>query len=150
MVRGSLTRRRPPPDQPRDVGKHVGEEDVVAAKNVTLADSAAFKRGDVSGSDVIDMREIEPGVDKGRHASRCGLDDDAAGRRRPDVARTDRRRRVDDHRRQTIALDHRLDQTLGGNLAALVGADPLAVGERIVLCRERRRPVSFKVATLLV
>ena len=56
------------------------------------------------------------------------------------VGRTSRgpigRRRIDDHRRQTVALDHRLDQTLGRNLAALIGADPLAVGERIVLGRE--------------
>src|ERR1700722_14077011 len=85
-----LERRSPPPDEPCDVGKHVAEEDVVAAKNVTLSDSPAFKRGEVPGCDVIDMREIESGVDKGRHAPQCGLDDDAAGRRRPNVARTDR------------------------------------------------------------
>ena len=35
------------------------------------------------------------------------LDDDAAGRRRLDVARADRRRRIDDHRRQAVARDHR-------------------------------------------
>ena len=89
----------------------------------------------MAGRDVVDMREVEPGVDEGRHASRCGLDDDTAGRRRPHVARTDRRRRIDDDRRQSIALDHRLDQPLSRDLAALVGADPLAFGERTVLCR---------------
>ena len=90
MVRGSLTRGRSSPDKASDVGKHVAEENIVAAKNVTLADSPAFERGDMSGSDVVDMREIESGVDKSRHTARCGLDDDAAGRRRPDVARANR------------------------------------------------------------
>ena len=32
-----------------------------------------------------------------------------------------------------MALDHRRDQTLGRDLAALVGADPLAFGERGIL-----------------
>src|ERR1700722_13634454 len=73
--------RRSSSDQPCDVGKHIAEEDVVAAKNVTLSDSPAFKRGDVSGRYVIDMREVQTGVDKSRHAPRCSLNDDTPGRR---------------------------------------------------------------------
>ena len=133
-----LDRRRSPPDEASDVGQHVGEENVIAAKNIALADPAAVERGKMAGRDVVDMREVEPCFHKGRHTTRCRLDNDTAGRRRPHVARTDRRRRVDDDRRQSIALDHRLDQTLSRDLAALVGADPLAFGERTILCRGAR------------
>ena len=48
-----------------------------------------------------------------------------------------------------IALDHRLDQPLSRDLAALVGADPLAFRERTSSVAEPPS-VSFKVATLLV
>ena len=89
----------------------------------------------MAGRDVIDMREVEPRVHEARHPSRRRLDDDAAGRRRPHVARADGRRRVDDDRRQSIAPDHGLDQTLGRDFAALIGADPLAFGKRMVLGR---------------
>ena len=53
----------------------------------------------------------------------------ASRRRRAPVARTDRRRRIDDDRREAV-LDHGLDQPLGGDLALLIGADRLALGER--------------------
>ncbi len=75
------------------------------------------------------MNEIEAGIDEGRHAAGGRLDDHAAGRRRTPVTRADRRRRIDDDRRQAV-LDHGLDQPLGGDLALLIGADRLALGER--------------------
>ena len=105
------------------------------AENIALADPAPLERGDVTGRDVVDMREVEPRVHEARHSSRRRLDDDAAGRRRPHVARADGRGRIDDDRRQAIAPDHGLDQTLGRDFAALVGADPLVLGKRMVLGR---------------
>ena len=111
--------------------------DVLAAEDVALADPPALERGEMAGGDVVDMDEVEPGVDEGGHAPRRRLDDDAAGRRRPHVARADRRRRIDDHGRQPVAPDHRLDQALRRDLAALVGADRLAFGERTSSVAER-------------
>jgi len=80
--------------------------------------------------DVIDMDQVETGVDEGGDAPARRLDDNAAGRRRPHVARPDRGRRIDDHRGKRLVGDHRLDQPLGGDLAALVGADPLLGRQR--------------------
>ncbi len=74
---------------------------------------------------VVDMDEIEAGIEKARHAASRRLDDDAAGRRRLDVARPDRGRGVDDDRGERVTRDHGLDQPFRGDLAALVGADPL-------------------------
>ena len=127
--------RRPPSDEAGDVGEHIGKEDVLAAEDIALADPAALERGDVTRRDVIDMGEVQPGVDEGRHASRRGLDDDAACRRRPHVARADRRRRVDDDGRQPVPTDHGLDQTFGRDLAALIGADRRSLGQRMVFGR---------------
>ena len=82
------------------------------------------------------MDEIEAGVDIGRHPAARRLDEHAPGRRRPHVARTDRRRGIDDHRRQA-AFDHRLDEPLGGDLAALIGADALRFVEADALVGRR-------------
>src|ERR1700722_19888022 len=54
-----LERRRTPFDETSDVGEHIGKEDVLAAKDIAFADSATLERGDMTGRDVIDMREIE-------------------------------------------------------------------------------------------
>ena len=82
-------RRRTPSDQASDVGKHVGKQDVVAAKDVALADPPTVERGKMAGGDVVDMRQVEPCFYEGRHASRRSLDNDPASRRRPHIARTD-------------------------------------------------------------
>ena len=74
------------------------------------------------------MNEIEAGVDIGGHASARGLDEDAPGRGRAAVARADRRRGIDDDRRQPLP-DHRFDQPFGGDLAALIGAYRLILVE---------------------
>ena len=55
--------RRSAPDQTRDVGQHVGEQDVGAAENVTLADDAVERR-DVAIRDIVDVHEVETGIDK--------------------------------------------------------------------------------------
>ena len=75
------------------------------------------------------MDEIEAGIDEGRDAAGGRLDDQAPGWRGPSVTRTDRRRWIDDDRRQAV-IDHGLDQPLGGDLALLIGPDRLAFGER--------------------
>ncbi len=54
-----------------------------------------------------------------------GIDEDAAGRRRPDIARTDRGRRADDYRRQTAIGDQAPDFPLGEEFRFLVMADHL-------------------------
>jgi hypothetical protein len=79
--------------------------------------------------DVVDMHEVEAGVDEARNPAACSLDDDTPGRRRLDVARPDRRRRVDDNGWQTVAGNHGFDQPFRGDLAALVGADALDLGQ---------------------
>ena len=89
----------------------------------------------MTGGDVVDMREIQARIDESGDAARRRLDDDAPGRRGLHVARADRGRRIDDHGRQPVAPDHRLDQPLRGDLAPLVGADRFALGERIALGR---------------
>ena len=74
-------------------------------------------------------------------STKAGMRPDAASTmmRPVGVGRTSRgpigRRRIDDHGRQPVPPDHGLDQTLGRDLAALVGADRLVFGERTVLGR---------------
>ncbi len=49
------------------------------------------------------MDEVETGIQETRHTPARRLDDDAAGRRRLDIAGPDRRRRIDDDRWQRVA-----------------------------------------------
>ena len=79
--------------------------------------------------DVVDMHQIESGIDEGRNTAGGCLDDHASRRRGPAIARPDRGRRIDDHGRQAVP-DHPFNQSLGGNLAALIGADRFALGKR--------------------
>ena len=104
------------------IAEHVLQPDILAAEDVVLADAALLQRQQMAPCHVVDMHEIEAGVDEGRHAAIRRLHDDAPGRRRLHVARPDRRRRADDHRGQPVA-DHALDQAFGNQLASLVGAD---------------------------
>ena len=127
--------RRTAADHVGDFGQHIGQQHVLTAENVSLANHAALECGEVAFGDVIDVDEIESGIEKSGHTSARRFDDDAPGRRRLDVAGPDRRRGIDDHRRQRIVGDHGLDQPLGGDLAALVGADPLLHRERNCLVR---------------
>ena len=126
---GNAQPRRAPADQAGDVAEHVGKQHVLAAENVAPADGPVAQRCEMSVGDVVDMNKIEPGVDEARHAAARRLDDDAAGGRRAHVAGADRRRGIDDDGRQSIAGHHRLDQSFGGDLAALVGADTLLFRE---------------------
>ena len=127
--------RRSPAGKPRDLGKHIGERHVLAAENIAFADRAAFERRDMAFSDIVDMDQIEARIHEAGHAAARRFDDNTAGRRRPHVARPDRRRGIDDHRGKGIVGDHRLDQPFGGDLAALVGADPLVERQRHALIR---------------
>src|SRR5215475_8747160 len=106
-----------------DVSEHIGKDYVLAAEDIALPDATALQSGEVAGGHVIDMNEIKTAIYEARHAPAGGFDDDASGRRRPDVARADRRRGIDDDRRKPVTSHHRLHQSLGGDLAALVGAD---------------------------
>ena len=65
---------------------------------------------------VIDMHQVEAGIDEGRQlAVRC-LCDDAAGGRRLDVARADWRRWGDNHARQTLVRNPAFDFAFGQQL----------------------------------
>ncbi len=100
-----------------------GERHVLAAEDVALAHLPLPLGQEMPCCHVVDMDEIEAGIDEGRHAAGRGLDDHAPGRRRPAVARADRRRGIDDHRRQAVFLDHPPHRLLGEEFRALVGAD---------------------------
>ena len=93
---------RPPPDQPGDQREDLAERQVLAAQDVALADPAALEGQQVAGGDVVDVDHVEAGVDIGRHAPARRLQHHPPGRGRARVARADRRRRVDDHRRQAV------------------------------------------------
>ena len=73
--------------------------------------------------DILDMHDVEPGIDKSRHPALRRLDNQAAGRRWLDVARSDRRGRVDDDSRQRPLGDEIADDGLGLEFRALIGAD---------------------------
>jgi hypothetical protein len=79
---------------------------------------------------IVDMHEIEAGIDKRWHAPTCRFDNDAPCRSRPDVARADRGRWVDYYRREPGGFHHVFDHSLGYDLAPLVGTDSLILGER--------------------
>ena len=77
------------------------------------------------------MHHVEAGIDIGRHPAGGGIADHLAGRRRLDVARPDRRGRIDHHRRQPLLAHQVHHRPLGQELRALVGADEIRlVGRR--------------------
>ena len=63
--------RRPAADHGGDFGKQVAERDIVAAEDIALADPARFQRRQMARRDIVDMNEIEAGVDIGGHAARA-------------------------------------------------------------------------------
>jgi hypothetical protein len=105
----------------RDLAKKLREQHILAAENIMFAGRAKPQGGEMPACNIVDMHEIEPGVDKTRYAAGCRLDDDPACRRRFLVARPNRRRRMHDDGRQMIAADHCFDDPLGGNLALFIG-----------------------------
>src|SRR5579864_3260725 len=110
---------------------------VLAPENISLTYRALAQRCEMPRRDVVHMHEIEAGIDKARYAPACRLHNDAPSRGRPYVARPDGGRRVDDHHRQTGALRHVLDHSLGNDLALLIGADRAIFGERTAFVRWR-------------
>src|SRR5947209_17456300 len=70
--------------------------------------------------DIVDMHEIEPGVDETRNMAGRRLDNDPPGWRRLLVAGSNRRRRMHDNGWQIITGDHRFNDLLRGNLALLI------------------------------
>ena len=68
---GNAQPRRPAAHDTRDVGEHVGEQDVGAAEDVAFADRAAFERRDVAVGNVVDVDEIETGIDEIRASARA-------------------------------------------------------------------------------
>ncbi len=95
--------------------------------------------------DVVDMDDVEAGIDEGRHAARRRLDDHPSGRRRLHVARADRRRGIDDDGRQPGAgqlAHHLLGEELGALVVAQHGGDAAGrglVGGAAVAAKAERR-----------
>jgi len=137
---GEPQRRPAASDDVGDVREHGAETHVLPTQNIPLADSTASQGGEVSRGHVVDVREIEAGVHKSRHAAARAFDDDAPGRRRLHVARADRRRGIDDDGREPALPDHILDQAFGDDLAFLVGADGLALRQRTGFVGRRAVP----------
>ena len=101
-ARGSLTRGGLRPTKAAISASICAERDIVAAEDIALADPPRCQRRQMARRDIVDMDEIEAGVDIGRHASARRLDENAPGRRRPRIARADRRRGIDDDRRKAL------------------------------------------------
>ena len=73
--------------------------------------------------DIVDMHDVETGIDVARHTPSRGFEDQATGRCRLAVARPHRRRRIDDDRGQSLPGDQIADDFLRLEFRALVGAD---------------------------
>src|SRR6185436_6355990 len=133
-------RTRSPADMLRDDAEDPLQREVVSAQDVALAGHAELRGREMTGRHVVDVHEIQARVDERGHAPRRGVEQDAARRRRLDVARADRRRRID---RDDGKLDFRTalaDGLLGQELRALVVPDHVfdrhgrvLVGRRSVL-----------------
>ncbi len=108
-----LHQRRPPAGDPGDFDENVAKTEVLAAEDVAPADLPGLGGQQVAERDIVDMRDVEPGIDKDRHPAARRLDDDPPGRGRLDVARPDRGRRVDDDGRQARFRDQLADRELG-------------------------------------
>ncbi len=92
------------------VCQNLSQRHVLAAQNVALAGTAPVKRHQMARGNVIDVHDVEPGIDVGRHATRGGVQHHLAGGRGLHVARTDGRRRIDDDHREAVfrRLQHHL------------------------------------------
>ena len=135
--------------QARQSPQASGQRCVLTAENVALADATFVEREQMSFGDVVDMHEIETGIEIGRHASGCGLDDDATCRRRLDVARSDGRRRAHQHGGQSLR-DHVLDHAFGRDFAFLVNGRWRFRRSARSSSVASRPGFGFNVATLLV
>jgi hypothetical protein len=72
------------------------------AQNISFADAAFFGCEDVADGDIANMDPIQTGVEVGGHFAIQKIDDDLAGRRWFDVARSNGRARIDDHNRNAF------------------------------------------------
>ena len=70
--------RRPAADKLRYLRKNLPQSHVLAAQNVALAGVPALKRQQVARSDVVDMDDVEAGIDVGRRAPTSGVQDNLA------------------------------------------------------------------------
>src|SRR5271156_4090850 len=85
----------------------------------------------MTARDILDASEIETGIDVGGHPAIEQINDDAAGRRRLVIERTDRSGRIDNHDRQALAR-RRNRELFGEELRALVGTDHILDPNRSV------------------
>jgi hypothetical protein len=64
------------PAHDRDLAKGLREQHILASENMMFAGLAKPQGGKMPACDIVDVHEIEPGIDKTRNAAGCRLDDD--------------------------------------------------------------------------
>ena len=84
---------------------------------------------------IVDMNDVQSGVDIGGHAAGRRFDDHAAGRRRFDVARPNRGRRIDDDNRCRFFNDQTPDRFLREVFGTFVVPDHVFDRDRRILVR---------------
>src|SRR5882757_2916865 len=106
----------------RDVAQYLLQRQVLAAENVAFAGAAVMKSHQVARCNVIDVHDIESGVDVRRHTAGSGVEHQLTGRCRLHVARPHRCRWVDDDGRRPggRGLEY---QALGKKFRAFVMTD---------------------------
>jgi CBS domain-containing protein len=104
------------------VRENLFERQVLAAQNIALSRAPPVIREEMARGDIIDVHDVEPRIDVGRHAAGGGVEHHLTGGRRLHIAWTYGRRGIDDDHRLTRArrLERRL---LGKELGALVMTD---------------------------
>ena len=111
--------RRASADQLRDGRQDVAQRHVLAAQNVALTDTPAVECQQVARRYVIDVYDVESGVDVSRRPTAGGIEHDLTRGRRLDVTRPDRRRGVDDHDRHAAVPRPRRARSSARNLERL-------------------------------
>src|SRR5690242_17103185 len=108
-------------DRLRNHSEDFSQRHILSSENVTLADAALLGRREMALGYIVDMDDVETGIDKGGHLAACGLYDEAPGRRRLDIARPHGGGRIDDHNRQPALPCKLPSHFFGGVFRALVG-----------------------------
>ena len=115
-----------------DHRQNFAQAQVLSAEDIAATNLAAVEGQQVTRGDVIDMHDVQPGIDVRRQAAGLRVAHDATGWGWLDVAGTDRGRRIDDYRRQIVRCHEFVDGAFGEVFRTLVV--PNHIGE----CHRRR------------
>ncbi len=110
-------------------------DEVLAAGDVAAAGCAAFEGEQMGGGEVVDVGDVQRGVDVPGDLAVEEVEDELPGRRRPSVARSERERRQDEGDRRTLGGGPQ-HFVLGDVLRPLVEAEEMGdVGEAVLVGR---------------